>query len=117
MSGGDGNDAGATGETPQCSRSREGEKPRSGTRGTRRATLENRGYGLRFMAMKTTIDIADYLLRRAKEVAKNEDLTLKQIVEEGLEMAMRAREKRDAYKAKPVVFRGKGLSPGFRQAG
>jgi len=68
------------------------------------------------MAMKTTLDISDNLLRRAKKLAREESLTLRTLVEEGLEMVLRSREQRKPYKVKPVVLRGKGLSPEFRQA-
>ena len=72
--------------------------------------------GLTFLAMKTTLEIADSLLRRMKALAKKQNLTLKELTEEGLEMVLRARSRRKPYKAKPVVFNGKGRSPEFRDA-
>ena len=72
--------------------------------------------GLNVPDVKTTIDIADNLLRRAKDQARKENSTLKELVEEGLELALSARTRRKRYKAKPVVFKGKGLSPEFRSA-
>jgi len=68
------------------------------------------------MGMKTTLDISDNLLRRAKELARKENLTLRSLVEGGLELVLKAREERGPHKVKPVVFRGKGLSEQFRGA-
>jgi len=78
--------------------------------------LAHMGIWVILVDMKTTIDLSDNLLRRAKELARRENLTLKELAEEGLEMALRARERRAPYQAKPVVFRGKGLSPEFQQS-
>jgi hypothetical protein len=39
-------------------------------------------------AMKTTIDIADDLIRRARQIQKREDITLRALVEEGLRYAI-----------------------------
>ena len=38
--------------------------------------------------MKTTIDIADDLIKRARQVQKREDITLRALVEEGLRYAI-----------------------------
>ncbi len=38
--------------------------------------------------MKTTIDIADDLIRRARQIQKREDITLRALVEEGLRYAI-----------------------------
>jgi hypothetical protein len=64
--------------------------------------------------MKTTIDISDHLLNRAKEVARREKSTLKELTEEGLELALARRSAHDSRQVKPVVFTGQGLSPEFR---
>ena len=50
--------------------------------------------------MKTTIDIADPILRRVKRVAGEEGLTLRELAEEGLEMALekRARQKNQGFR-------------------
>ena len=63
--------------------------------------------------MKTTIDIADSLMLRAKEVAAREKITLKALTEEGLEMALQQRERRKTPEVRPVVFDGGGLKPEF----
>lgn len=64
--------------------------------------------------MKTTIDIADPLLERAKKLARVRNTTLKQVVEQALRDAL-AKESRPRG---PVAlelhtFRGKGLRPGL----
>lgn len=67
--------------------------------------------------MKTTLDIADNILRRAKKVAHDEDLTLRSLVEEGLELALAKRSQNKRYRCKPVTVRGQGLSPEFQEGG
>ena len=64
--------------------------------------------------MKTTIDISDNLLHRAKQLAHREKTTLKELTEEGLQLVLSRREHGSARKVKPVVFQGQGLSPAFR---
>ena len=65
-------------------------------------------------SMKTTIDISDHLLNRAKEVARRDKSTLKELTEEGLELALARRDFRKSRQVKPVVFSGQGLSPEFQ---
>lgn len=67
--------------------------------------------------MKTTVDIADDLLLRAKEEAEASQTTLRSLIEEGLRevLARKSASKRKAVT--PVVFRGKGLQPEFRTKG
>lgn len=64
--------------------------------------------------MKTTIDISENLLNRAKELAREEKTTLKELTEEGLRLVISRRARGSARKVKPVVFQGQGLSPAFR---
>jgi hypothetical protein len=64
--------------------------------------------------MKTTIDISDHLLNRAKEVARRERSTLRELTEEGLELALAKRASRKSRRVKPVTFTGQGLSSEFR---
>jgi hypothetical protein len=65
--------------------------------------------------MKTTIDIADELLERAKRQARRENKTLKEIVEEALrrQIASAAVQKRFVYR--PHTVNGKGLQPGIAE--
>lgn len=64
--------------------------------------------------MKTTIDISDHLLQRAKALAREEDTSLKELTEQGLELVIEKHLSRSPYVVKPVVFNGKGLSPEFK---
>jgi len=54
--------------------------------------------------MKTTIDIADPILRKAKWVAGKEGVTLRELAEEGLEMALQKRASRKAKGFHLVTF-------------
>ncbi len=64
--------------------------------------------------VKTTIDISDNLLKRAKALAARERTTLRELTEEGLELVLSRRERGAAVRIDPVVVHGQGLSPDFR---
>jgi hypothetical protein len=66
--------------------------------------------------MKTTIEISDNLLRRAKTVARRQGITLRALAEEGLEQALARHEAGTAVKVRPVVVDGEGVSPEFAGA-
>jgi hypothetical protein len=62
--------------------------------------------------MKTTIDIADDLIRRARLVQKREDITLRSLVEEGLRYVIdRHASATKKYRFNPVVV-GEAYKPG-----
>lgn len=61
--------------------------------------------------MKTTIDIAEPLLTRAKQVAAAEGVTLREIVEDGLRQVLEERERRTSFRLRRATFRGQGLQP------
>ncbi len=63
--------------------------------------------------MKTTIDIADDVLSRAKQLAHREKTTLKVLAEEGLRLVLERRLVQSTVKIEPVVFTGNGLQPGL----
>ncbi|MFL5262469.1 MAG: type II toxin-antitoxin system VapB family antitoxin [Anaeromyxobacteraceae bacterium] len=67
--------------------------------------------------MKTTIDIADALLREARRAAERDGTTLRALVEEGLRHALRDRSAAQAYTLPDCSFRGKGLHPDAEGAG
>lgn len=67
--------------------------------------------------MKTTLDIADSVLQRAKELAREQRVTLRSLAEEGLKKVIAERSSRAPVHVHPVTFRGEGLSPEFRGAG
>jgi Arc/MetJ family transcription regulator len=61
--------------------------------------------------MKTTIDIAEPLLARAKQVAATEGMTLGELVEDGLRQLLEERERRTLFRLRRATFRGQGLQP------
>jgi hypothetical protein len=67
--------------------------------------------------MKTTIDIASNILKRSRDLARRERVTLRALVEEGLEFVVAQRAARRKVRIKPVTFRGRGLAPEYRNAG
>ena len=67
--------------------------------------------------MKTTVDIADDLLLRAKREAKASQTTLRSLIEEGLREVLGRKALSKQKPIKPVTFRGKGLQPAFRGKG
>lgn len=64
--------------------------------------------------MKTTIDIADALLRRAKQLAARRNTTLKQVIEDALRRTLEAESRaRSPQRLQTHTFRGRGLQPGL----
>ena len=61
--------------------------------------------------MKTTIDIAEPLLARARQVAVAEGVTLRELVEDGLRQVLEERERRVSFQLRRATFRGRGLQP------
>lgn len=62
--------------------------------------------------MKTTINIADSLMMRSKQVAAREGITLKDLFEEALRRALDEREKRSGFRLVDASVGGGGLQPG-----
>jgi hypothetical protein len=63
--------------------------------------------------MRTTVTIQDTLLRRAKEVSTQRDLSLGELVEEGLRVTLGSRPKSGRGAVRPLkTFRGDGVQPG-----
>jgi hypothetical protein len=63
--------------------------------------------------MKTTIEISDPLLRRAKRLAAQRGTTLRVVIEEALAQALAAGERETAAPVRTHVFGGRGLQPGL----
>jgi hypothetical protein len=64
--------------------------------------------------MKTTIDIADPILRRAKQLAARKQTTLKNVIEESLRRTLQEESAaRRPGNLQTHVFRGRGLQPGI----
>ena len=62
--------------------------------------------------MKTTIEIAPAILERGKRLAREEHVTLRALVEEGLRAAIVRRGKRRTYRLPDTSVAGRGLQPG-----
>ena len=67
--------------------------------------------------MKTTLDIADPLLREARHVAAREGTTLRALVEQGLRQVVAERKRKRAFRLKKASFKGNGLRPELASAG
>ncbi len=67
--------------------------------------------------MKTTIEISDPLLQKARRLAEEEDTTLRAIVERALRQFVEAREKAPRFRLQDTSVSGEGLSPEFQGRG
>jgi hypothetical protein len=67
--------------------------------------------------MKTTIEIADPLLREARRLAVREGTTLRELVEQGLRRVVADTKQRQAFRLRKASFKGRGLRPYLRDAG
>ena len=67
--------------------------------------------------MKTTIEVRDDLLERSKRLARQEGTTLRAVIEEGLQLALRSRAQRRKTTFAFQPFEGDGLTPEFQSAG
>ncbi len=67
--------------------------------------------------MKTTIEISDPLLQKARRLAEEEDTTLRAIVERALRQLVDDREKAPPFRLKDASVSGEGLSPEFQGRG
>lgn len=63
--------------------------------------------------MKTTVDIADQLLRRAKRVAARRGTTVKSLIEDALRKELAAAEVRNTSPVRTHTFGGCGLQAGL----
>lgn len=63
--------------------------------------------------MKTTVEIADDLLQKAKHLASKERTTLRTLIEEGLRLVLGKRRGRGRFQLRKASVGGKGLQPGI----
>ena len=66
--------------------------------------------------MKTTIDIADPILREARKLASQEGTTLRALVEQGLRHVISERKQKRPFRLRLVTSGGQGLRPELRDA-
>ena len=68
--------------------------------------------------MKTTVEIADPVLERAKRLAQDQHTTLKAIIDEALRAFLDARPAQPKFKLRDASFKGEGhgLTPEFANA-
>jgi hypothetical protein len=66
--------------------------------------------------MKTTIEISDVTLKQARKLAAREGTTLRALVELGLRRVIAEKQQRGEFKLRRASFKGKGLTPGLRNA-
>ncbi len=62
--------------------------------------------------MKTTIKIADALMREAKRVAARDGTTVRALIEQGLRRELSERGRTPVFRLRHVTVRGDGLQPG-----
>ena len=67
--------------------------------------------------MKTTVEISDPLLERARQAARREKTTVRQLIEEGLRRVLAERRQRGPFTLRKASFRGDGLQPDLGTAG
>jgi len=67
-------------------------------------------------SVKTTLEISDHLLARAKGLAQKRKTTLRSLTEEGLRRVLEAEEAATKVPLEPVTFNGRGLRPEFSDA-
>ncbi|HEY1932271.1 MAG TPA: hypothetical protein VGG99_09690 [Acetobacteraceae bacterium] len=66
--------------------------------------------------MKTTIEIADPLLREVRKLATREGVTLRTLVERGLQRVVTESKHTLPFTLRRVSFKGEGLQIEFRDA-
>jgi len=66
--------------------------------------------------MKTTIDISDAVMERCRKVIGQQHVTLRSLVEEGLDRVLEERLARKPFRLRKVPARGGGFQPGFDEA-
>lgn len=67
--------------------------------------------------MKTTVELPDALVREAQEVARADGTTLRNLVEDGLRVALERRRAGSRFRLADLSVTGNGLRPEFQDAG
>ena len=66
--------------------------------------------------MKTTVDIAEPVLREARKAAAREGTTLRSLIEEGLRRILAEKKRKSRFRLRLVTFGGRGLHPELQNA-
>jgi len=66
--------------------------------------------------MKTTVEIADPLIREARSLAVRQGVTLRTLIERGLHRVIADAKGNAPFKLRRASFKGKGLQPEFQGA-
>ena len=66
--------------------------------------------------MKTTIDIADPLLEKARRVAAREGTTVKALVEAGLRAVIEEKQRPQTFRLRKAAFKGRGMQSDVKDA-
>ena len=67
--------------------------------------------------MKTTIDIADSILKEARRLAAGEGVTVDALVERGLRQVIARKKGGGQFRLRKASFKGDGLQPGASEGG
>lgn len=67
--------------------------------------------------MKTTVDISDDLMLRAKQAAVTSGTSVRRLIEQGLREVLARHGAEPTKRVNPVTFRGNGLRAEFRGRG
>ena len=65
--------------------------------------------------MKTTVEISDALAREAREIARHEKTTLRELIKMGLRAVLRERRRKVGFRLRDASFGGNGLEAEFRR--
>ena len=65
--------------------------------------------------MKTSIDIAENLFKKAKRLSRARNISMRALVEEGLRLVLDRAESQEKVKPKLLTFGGDGFQEGFDQ--
>jgi hypothetical protein len=65
--------------------------------------------------MKTTIDISEPLMQACKQLAQEEGVTFRALVEEGLAKVVESRASRKPFRLGSVPALGGGFRPGYEE--
>ncbi len=65
--------------------------------------------------MKTTVNISDAILLKAKKLSAQQGVTLRSLIEKGLREVIAKETGTAQFKLRRATFKGKGLQPEFRE--